>query len=74
MSALRFKDEAEFVHWQIQREKQSQPKDKNEDADKGPESRLAGKIMKWAKDHGYPCQCFRQSQKAKGFLTKGFPD
>jgi len=24
--------------------------------DDGPEARLAGKIMKWAKDHGYPCQ------------------
>ena len=42
--------------------------------DPGPESDLAGKIQKWAKDHGYPCQCFRQSTKARGFLVPGWPD
>ena len=26
------------------------------DADSGPESKLQGKIMKWCKDHGFPCQ------------------
>ena len=43
-------------------------------ADEGKESDLSGKIQKWAKDHGYPCQCFRQSVKAKGFLVPGWPD
>ena len=43
-------------------------------ADKGPESELAGKIQRWAKEHGYPCQCFRQSTKARGFLVPGWPD
>ena len=42
--------------------------------DVGPELKLAGKIMKWAKEHGYPCQCFRQSRKAKSFLVPGWPD
>lgn len=42
--------------------------------DAGPESRLQGKIVKWAKDHGFPCLSFRQSRKAKGFLTPGWPD
>ena len=42
--------------------------------DPGPESSLSGKITKWAKDHGYPCQCFRQSRKARGFTVPGWPD
>lgn len=42
--------------------------------DEGPESRLQGKIMKYAKDHGFPCQCFRRSIKAKKFLVPGWPD
>ncbi len=49
-------------------------KDPKEIPDKGPESRLAGKIKKFCDDHGYPCQCFRQSKKAKGFLVPGLPD
>jgi hypothetical protein len=47
---------------------------KEGEADPGPESDLQGKIMKWAKGHGYPCQCFRQTVKAKGFLIPGWPD
>lgn len=39
-----------------------------------PESVLQGKIVRWAKDHGYPCQCFRQSRKARGFLVPGWFD
>ncbi len=42
--------------------------------DPGPESELSNKIRKWADDHGYPCQCFRQSPKARGFLVPGWPD
>lgn len=42
--------------------------------DQGPESILAGKIVKHCKEHGWPCQCFRQSKKAKGFLVPGLPD
>lgn len=49
--------------------------DKVEDkADAGKESVLAGKIVKWAKNHGFWCLYMRQSQKAKGFLLKGWPD
>jgi len=43
-------------------------------ADEGPESELQGKITKYCKDHGYPCLSFRQSRKAEGFLTPGWPD
>ena len=42
--------------------------------DTGPESKLAGKITRWARDHGYPCQAFRQSHHAKAFLVPGWPD
>jgi|GEM_PF-4950312 len=53
--------------------RQRQIADKHE-ADPGPESDLQGKIQKWAKEHGYPCQCFRQSAKARRFLVVGWPD
>ena len=39
-----------------------------------PESILAGKIMQYCKNEGYPCQCFRPSRKAIGFLVPGWPD
>lgn len=42
--------------------------------DPGPESVLQGKIMKYCKQEGFPCQCFRKSKKAKGFLVPGWPD
>ena len=48
--------------------------DEAKHADEGPESDLQGKILKWAKTHGYPCQCFRKSKKAYGFLVPGWPD
>jgi len=44
------------------------------EADEGPESKLQGKIVKYCKNHGYPCLSFRQSKKAEGFLTPGWPD
>ena len=47
------------------------PEDK---ADEGPESSLSRKIVKYCKEHGFPCQCFRQSKKAKGFLVPGLTD
>ena len=43
-------------------------------ADEGRERELAGKIQRWADAHGYPCQCFRQTAKARGFLVPGWPD
>jgi len=43
-------------------------------ADSGKESVLRRKISKWALGEGIPCQCFRQSKKAKGFLVPGWPD
>ena len=42
--------------------------------DQGPESTLQGKITAWAKERAFPCLSFRQSKKAKGFLTPGTPD
>lgn len=42
--------------------------------DEGSESVLAGKIQKWARDKGYPCQSNRQTKRAKGLLTPGWPD
>ena len=44
------------------------------EADEGPESVLQGKIEAWAKEWGKPCLSFRQSKKAKGFITPGWPD
>ena len=38
------------------------------------ESVLAGKIQKWARDKGYPCQSNRQTKRAKSLLTPGWPD
>ena len=43
-------------------------------ADEGTESKLSAKIIKWANEHAFPCQCFRQSKKARGFLVPGWPD
>ncbi|RLB94063.1 MAG: hypothetical protein DRH26_02235 [Deltaproteobacteria bacterium] len=48
--------------------------DTGEVADEGPESLLQGKIVKYCQEHGLPCQCFRQSRKARGFLVPGWPD
>ena len=45
-----------------------------EEADPGPESKLQGKIVKWANDKGYPIISFRQSKNARGFIKKGLPD
>jgi len=42
--------------------------------DPGKESILMGKIMKHCKNEGFPCQCFRPSRKAIGFITPGWPD
>jgi len=39
-----------------------------------PEFKLMGKIMAFCKTEGYPCQCFRPSRKAIGFITPGWPD
>ncbi len=46
----------------------------SDQADKGPESVLQGKIVKWAKEWGRPCQSNRQTRKAKGLLNPGWPD
>lgn len=43
-------------------------------ADPGPEEILAGKIMKYCSESGFPHQCFRKSQKAKKFLNPGLTD
>ena len=39
-----------------------------------PESTLQKKITQWCRDRSYPCLSFRQSKKAQGFLTPGWPD
>jgi len=49
-------------------------RDSEDIPDAGPESELAGKITKHAKEHGWVGQCFRQSIKARGFLEPGLPD
>ena len=38
------------------------------------ESTLSKAIRQWAKDHGYPALVLRQSIKARGFITPGWPD
>jgi hypothetical protein len=48
--------------------------DRWQDADEGPENRLQAKIVEWAKTWGKPCLSFRQSKKAQGFITPGWPD
>jgi len=45
-----------------------------DEPDSGSESVLASKIQKWARDKGYPCQSNRQTKRAKGLLTPGWPD
>lgn len=49
-------------------------KEVDDTPDPGPEDVLAGKIMKYCKENGFPHQCFRKSQKAKAFLTPGLTD
>lgn len=39
-----------------------------------PESALQGRIVRWAKEHGYPIQSNRQTRNARGLLTPGWPD
>ena len=38
------------------------------------EAELMGQVMKYCKEEGFPCQCFRSSRKAIGFLNPGWPD
>ncbi|MCK4815861.1 hypothetical protein KA005_08825 [bacterium] len=47
---------------------------KEDIADKGPESKLRGKIIKHAKEHAIPCLCFPQTEKVRNFLPPGWPD
>jgi hypothetical protein len=68
--------EAEYIDWQGRRwqREDSATNSFTEVPDDGPESRLAGKISKWAKTNGFPILNFRQSKKAAGFIPVGFPD
>ena len=45
-----------------------------DDPDEGPESKLQGKIVKWAKEWGRPIQSNRQTRGARTLLTPGWPD
>ena len=45
-----------------------------DEADEGPESKLQGKIVKWAKEWGRPIQSNRQTRGARTLLTPGWPD
>jgi len=45
-----------------------------EEPDEGPESKLQGKIVKWAKEWGRPIQSNRQTKGARTLLTPGWPD
>jgi len=42
--------------------------------DEGPESKLQGKIVAWAKEWGRPIQSNRQARGARTLLTPGWPD
>ena len=73
---MRFKDMDAYNTWQAERDvnmKASEPpsstlpKDK---ADSGPESKLQAKILKWAKDKGYPV--FHDRSRKKN--VPGWPD
>lgn len=67
--------EAEYQDWKDKREvKLYRNIGEVDTPDYGPESKLAGKISKWAKTNGYPILNFRQSKKAAGFIPVGFPD
>lgn len=46
----------------------------NHEPDEGPESDLAGKIRKWAKERGYPCLIHPQNPKLSYFIPSGYPD
>ena len=48
--------------------------DEDHEPDKTSEAVLMGRIMGFCKTEGYPCQCFRPSRKAIGFITPGWPD
>lgn len=50
------------------------PSQDQESSDKGPESALQSKIVKWCRDWARPVLSLRQSVKAKGFITPGWPD
>ena len=43
-------------------------------ADKGPESHLQAKIVKWAAERGYPCLSIQPRRPIKGEVTPGWPD
>ena len=45
-----------------------------DEPDEGPESKLQGKIVAWAKDWGRPIQSNRQTKGARTLLTAGWPD
>lgn len=68
--------EAELEQYMLKRERLTHiPSPTGKDTpDEGPESRLQGKIQKWCKDWGRPCQCFRKSRKAHAFLIPGWVD
>lgn len=73
-----------MIHWteeRLQEELAKQrlnpsPNDFSDKAspDPGPESSLASKIVSWAKQKNYPCLFLRQSQRAQGFIERGWPD
>jgi len=65
--------EAELIALRANMERKSRPAEEDT-PDPGPESVLQSKIMKYCKDNGFPCLCFRPSKKAKGFLVPGWPD
>ncbi len=62
--------EEQFKEYMVRTEVKSH----NDTPDDGPEARLQGRCLKYCKDEGYPCLSFRQSKKAIGFVTPGWPD
>ena len=45
-----------------------------DEPDEGPESKLQGKIVRWAKEWGKPCLSFPRTRKVQSFLPEGWPD
>jgi hypothetical protein len=66
--------EADLVAMQAKMAAKKRQDPEEDVPDEGPESILQGKIMKYCKESGFPCLCFRQSKKAKDFLVPGWPD
>lgn len=51
---MRFKDEAEYKNWELERARRVFVDEVNQTPDEGPESQLQKKIMEHCRKHGWP--------------------